>query len=77
MPGVRRTFAAPFFNEFAITLPRPAAEVLRALEPEGILGGWDFGRWYPDQERAVLVACTERTKRADVDAYAAALQAVL
>jgi len=75
--GVARAYSAPFFNEFAITLPRPAAEVLEALEPKKILGGFDLSRWFPEERRTVLVACTERTKRADVDAYAKALAEVL
>jgi glycine dehydrogenase subunit 1 len=75
--GVARAYSAPFFNEFALTLPRPAGEVLEALEPKKILGGFDLSRWFPESERTVLVACTERTKRADVDAYAKALHEVL
>jgi len=75
--GVRRAFSGPFFNEFAITLPRRASEVLPALAARGFLGGFDLGRWYPEMERSLLVACTERTRRVDVDAFAEALQEVL
>jgi glycine dehydrogenase subunit 1 len=75
--GVGRTFSGPFFNEFAVTLPRPAAEVLAELAQRGILGGFDLKHWEPERRNAVLVACTERTRRADVDAYAAVLEEVL
>jgi glycine dehydrogenase subunit 1 len=77
LPGVSRAYSAPFFNEFAVQLPRPAAEVLEALAAQGILGGHDLGRWYPEMSRSLLVACTERTRRADVDALACALQGIL
>ena len=75
--GVRRTFAGPFFNEFALTLPWPASDVLPALETKGILGGFDLGRWDPQMGHMLLVACTERTRRGDVDAFAEALEEVL
>jgi glycine dehydrogenase subunit 1 len=75
--GVARAFGGPFFNEFAVTLPRAAGEVLGELAGRGILGGWDLGRWYPGMERSLLVACTERTRRADVDAFATLLEEVL
>jgi len=75
--GVTRAFSGPIFNEFAVTLPRRASEVLPALAERGFLGGFDLGRWYPEMGSTLLVACTERTRRADVDAFAEALEKVL
>src|ERR1700736_4877040 len=38
IPGVKRTFAAPFFNEFTIELPRSARSVNHELLKEKIIG---------------------------------------
>ncbi|MBZ5639421.1 MAG: aminomethyl-transferring glycine dehydrogenase subunit GcvPA [Acidobacteriia bacterium] len=75
--GVKRAFAGPVFNEFVLDLPRPAAEVLEALRGKGILGGLDLSRWFPEMRQRILVAVTERTRREDSDAYAAAMAEVL
>ncbi len=77
LPGVSRAFSAPFFNEFAVNLPVPAAQVVDALSPRGILAGFDLSRWYAGMERSLLVACTERTGRADVDALVRGIEEVL
>jgi glycine dehydrogenase subunit 1 len=69
MPGVRlenRTF----FNEFAMRLPRPAAEVVEALAEKGILGGVPVSRFYPDRDELtdlLLLAATEMTTTEDMD----------
>jgi glycine dehydrogenase subunit 1 len=75
--GVARSFSGPFFNEFAVDLPRPAAEVLEALRERGIVGGLDLSRWYPGMGRRLLVTVTEQHGRNDIDALASALQEVL
>jgi glycine dehydrogenase subunit 1 len=77
VPGVKRSFAGPVFNEFVLDLPRPAAEVLEALRGKWILGGFDLSRWYPEMPNRLLVAVTERTRREDADAFAVALREVL
>src|SRR6185503_3330812 len=37
--GVSLLYNQPYFNEFALQLPRPAGEVLDELKERGILGG--------------------------------------
>jgi len=65
---------APFFKEFAVTLPRPAVEVRDALIGKGFLAGVPL----PDADgRALLVAVTERRTRKELDRLAAALREVL
>src|SRR5438270_3377878 len=65
---------APFFKEFAVTLPRPAVEVRDALIGKGYLAGVPL----PDADgRALLVAVTERRTRREIDRLAAALREVL
>jgi glycine dehydrogenase subunit 1 len=65
---------APFFKEFAVLLPRPAADVRDALIGEGILAGVAL----PDADgHALLVAVTERRTRAQIDSLATALAGAL
>jgi glycine cleavage system P protein (glycine dehydrogenase) subunit 1 len=73
--GVELLFPdAPFFKEFAVRLPRPAAEVRDAMIDRGILAGVPL----PDADgRALLVAVTERRSPEELDAYANALAEVV
>jgi glycine dehydrogenase subunit 1 len=65
---------APFFKEFAVRLPRPAAAVRDALVDDGILAGVPL----PDADgHALLVAVTERRTRTQIDALAGALEAAV
>ncbi len=75
VPGVELLFPdAPFFKEFALRLPRPAALVRDALVERGFLAGVPL----PDGDgHALLVAVTERRTREEIDALAAALTEVL
>ncbi|NQV46818.1 MAG: aminomethyl-transferring glycine dehydrogenase subunit GcvPA [Rhodospirillaceae bacterium] len=65
-----------FFNEFTVRLSKPAAGVVEALAAKGILGGVPVSRLYPGEkelENLLLVAATETTTDADMDALVAAL----
>jgi len=65
---------APFFKEFALRLPGPAEEVRDALIQRGFLAGVPL----PDADgRGLLVAVTERRTKAQIDALAGAMRAVL
>ena len=69
-----------FFNEFTLKLPREARPVVRALAEQGILAGVSLGRLYPGEaslENGLVVAVTETTTAADVEALVAALTAIL
>jgi glycine dehydrogenase subunit 1 len=67
----------PFFKEFVVRLPRPAAEVGRRLREEfGIVGGYDLGRDYPHLRQHMLLAVTEMHNRAAIDRLIAALRQV-
>ena len=73
--GVELLFpGAPFFKEFALRLPRAAAEVRDSLLERGFLAV------VPDATgdgRVLLVAVTERRTREEIDALARALAEVL
>ncbi len=77
LPGVRVAFQGPRFHEAVLKLDRPVAPVLAALAAEGIVGGHDLARDYPELGDALLVCATETRTRADIEAYARALGRIL
>jgi glycine dehydrogenase subunit 1 len=69
-----------FFNEFAVLLPKPAAEVVEALAAKRILAGVPAARFYPNYPElaeVLILAATETNSEADIDALVAALKEVL
>jgi glycine dehydrogenase subunit 1 len=77
VPGVRRAFDAPFFNEFTIKLPRSVKLVNAHLLREKIVGPFALGTAYPELTKHALVCVTETTTRAEIERFAAALRRVL
>jgi glycine dehydrogenase subunit 1 len=75
--GVERRFAAPFFKEFALRLPRAPDRVLKALRKRKILGGVALGPFDRGLKDSVLVAVTESRTREEIDRYAEALGEVV
>jgi glycine dehydrogenase subunit 1 len=66
-----------FFIEFTVQLPRPAAPVVDALAKIPVLAGVPLGRFYPKEKslaNLLLVAATELTAEADMDALVSALR---
>ncbi len=79
IPGVELVTGS-FFNEFALRLAKPAADVVEALAAKGILGGVPVSRLLPDRPELadlLLVAATETVSEDDMDALATALAEVL
>lgn len=79
IPGVTVRWR-PIFNEFVAWLPKDARFVARALADRGVLGGVSLGRLFPDRpelHHGLLVATTECTTNADVEALRTALTEVL
>lgn len=69
-----------YFNEFTLRLPKPAAPVVDALANAGVLAGVPGGRlWAGDSqaENLLIVAATECSSDADIEAFAAKLKGVL
>ena len=78
-PGIR-LLNRTFFNEFAVQLPRPAAEIVDLLAARGVLAGVPVSRFYPDNKAVadiLLVAATEMTTTEDMGRLEAALRKVL
>jgi len=68
--GVEKVFNRPVFHETVLRLDQPADEVLRALEAQGILGGYNLAPQYPELGQAILVCATETKTEADLKNYA-------
>jgi glycine dehydrogenase subunit 1 len=75
--GVDMLFDGPHFHEAALRLDRPVAPVLQALAGEGILGGLDLSRAYPELGQALLVCATETKTPADLRTYATAFEKIM
>jgi glycine dehydrogenase subunit 1 len=75
--GVTLKFKQPYFSEFVIETAAPAAKLLPALAEEGILGGIDLGRFWPQYANCILVSVTEMNSTADLDKFIQALPRAL
>jgi len=75
--GVARIFDRPVFHEAVLRFDAPAADTLRALEAQGILGGYDLADYYPELGQAVLVCATETRTAEDIQQYAFHLERVV
>jgi glycine dehydrogenase subunit 1 len=77
IPGVRRAFDAPFFNEFTIELPRSVKLVNAQLLREKIVGPFVLGTAYPELTKHALVCVTETVTRVEIEKFARALRSAL
>jgi glycine dehydrogenase subunit 1 len=77
IPGVRRAFAAPFFNEFTVELPRSVRMVNAQLLREKIIGPYVLGMQYSELTKHALVCVTETTSRAEIERFAGAVRRAL
>lgn len=78
IPGVSLlSGGAPFGNEFAVTLPVNAYQVIDSLTARGYVPGFPLGRYYQGLENALLVACTEKTTDEQIGIFAEMLRGAL
>ena len=77
IPGLRRTFDAPFFNEFTVEFPRSVKLVNGYLLREKIIGPLPLGTHYPELTKNGLVCVTETTSRGDIEKLAAGIRRAL
>lgn len=68
--------ATPFFHEFVLRGPLPAAELNRRLLERGIIGGYALGGDYPDLEDCSLLAVTEVNSKEEIDFLVESLKEV-
>ena len=77
LPGVSLFSDAPYGYEFAVKLPKPAKDVVKALAAQKIIAGAPVSRWYEGLDNVLLVACTEKTTPAQARLLADAVSTVL
>jgi glycine dehydrogenase subunit 1 len=74
LDGFSIPFTGPRFNEFVVTGPSPAKEMLARLASErNITGGLALSRYFTDRPNDLLVCVTELNSRAEIDALAEGL----
>ena len=73
LPGWQEVFAAPFYNEFVLSCPDLLA-LNERLKKEGIGGGYELGRDYPELKGTALFCATEMLSKADMDNIVAILK---
>jgi glycine dehydrogenase subunit 1 len=74
LPGWRLAFPGrPFYQEFAVDCPLPAADVVARLRRRRILPGVALSRWFPDRPDRLLVTVTEVKTKKQIDALSKAL----
>jgi glycine dehydrogenase subunit 1 len=77
IPGVQRKFHAAFFHEVVLELPRPVKTVLQQLTEQGILGGYDLTKAYPELGECLLICATEMRTETEIARYINSLQTIL
>jgi glycine dehydrogenase subunit 1 len=74
IPGVKRTFSGPFFNEFTVEFPKSVKMVNADLLREKIVGPFVLGSGYPELSKNALVCVTETISRAQIEQFVAAVR---
>src|SRR6266581_5269741 len=74
IPGVSLRFAAPFFKEFALKLPKSPERVAARLARQGFLAGVPLKSFDRILADCLLVAVTEKRTKDEIDAFVAALE---
>ena len=75
LEGVELLHGAPVVREFALRLAAPVDRVLERCAEFGIAAGYPLGRDYPEHERGLLIAITERRSAEQIDRLAEVLGA--
>jgi glycine dehydrogenase subunit 1 len=77
IPGVRRVFSGPVFNEFTVQFPRSVRLINADLLREKIIGPLPLGRSYPELTKCGLVCVTETTPRVEIERFASSVRTAL
>jgi glycine dehydrogenase subunit 1 len=67
--GFETETSTPFFKEFVVRTPVPAARVVETGVKHGVLAGVALDRFNPEWKNRLLVAVTEKRTRVEMDAY--------
>jgi glycine dehydrogenase subunit 1 len=72
IPGFSLKYQAPFFKEFVVETPLPAAEVINSLLEEKVFAGYDLAL---HGETGLLIAVTEKRTQQELDSFVENLEA--
>ena len=73
LPGFEVALDAPFFHEFVVSCPKPAATINEAVSNAGFVGGYDLSNVDAALGNHLLLCATEMTSKATIDEFVAAL----
>ena len=74
IPGCSIRFRGPHFKEIVLETPEAGASLARGLAKRGLLVGPALGTWYPELDRCLLVAVTEKRTEVDIEALCEAIE---
>jgi len=77
VPDVGVEMAVPVFNEFTVSLPADAGDVVSRMIDYGFAAGFPLGRYFPQMKQMMTVAVTEKRTRQEMDCYVESLTKVL
>jgi glycine dehydrogenase subunit 1 len=64
--GLKRRFAAQFFNEFVVSVDNPS-ELLARAEEAGLIAGMALARDYPELSEGMLISVTEMNTSEEIE----------
>jgi len=73
LSGFQLPFSAPTYNEFVVRLPRPAKKINQRLMGQGIIGGLNLGRFFPEMKDYSLFCVTEMNTKEQIDRLVSSL----
>jgi len=73
LTGWKEVFSSPVYNEFVLRCP-DSKKVNEKLKKEGIIGGYELQKDYPELENALLFCATEMISKDDIDKVAKILK---
>jgi glycine dehydrogenase subunit 1 len=73
LEGWEEVFPAPVYNEFILRCP-DAKKVNKKLKKEGIIGGYELKKDYPELKDILLFCATEMISKENIDKVAATLK---
>jgi glycine dehydrogenase subunit 1 len=77
IPGVKRAFSGPTFNEFVMEFPRSVKMINAALLRDHIIGPLPLGMAYSDQTKRGLLCVTEVMPREEIERLANSIRKIL
>ncbi|WP_018125194.1 aminomethyl-transferring glycine dehydrogenase subunit GcvPA [Desulfovibrio oxyclinae] len=75
--GVEMLTKGAFGNEFAVTLPVPAFDLIGNMLEKGFVPGFPLGRYYEGLENGLLLACTEKTTEEQIGVFVEMMKGAL